>query len=264
MSIPGEPNEPDDTHEGEVVIPPSPSVELPKENWIDIARRAVKGGAGAIPFAGGVATEFVDALWKSPYQKKMDLFFVDLATRLLRLEGQVADIDDRLQDPLVMSLGLAAAREAGATASATKRTYLANALLNVIEDRNLWNGREDFANILMRLVVELTPTHVRLLELFTDPQSWGERHSVNFKATLSESNGRWLLRDLSATAFPELDQTAIGAALGDLESRHLLGAMAISGADSSTPTFDELIAGIPSDLGRALLDFITRNDGEDT
>jgi hypothetical protein len=256
--VPNESNEPNDVEvEGEIVEVSASEVELPKEGLADTVKRITKGAAGLVP-GGSFAAQFVDAVWKTPYQKNMDAFLLDFARRVVALEGRVDDLGSRLQSPILVSLGIEAARSAGSTASDEKRTYLANALLNVMEDRS-WDGESDLADILLRLIGELTMTHIRILELLTDPEAWGRRHGVDFRSQLQATeNGRWPIRGLISAAFPELSSATTGAALMDLESRHLLRILYGFDHDASMVDLNELMAGFPSELGLDLLRFIRR------
>lgn len=131
-----------------------------------------RASLAAVPIAGGAAVELFQAVTTRGRAERMDRWIQDVCDELERLRVSINTLH---QSPGFLDAIGPAARAAVETANAEKAEALRNAVLNstinpdVAADRNA---------ILLSILVGLTPTHLRLLQLFNDPPAWFAERSL--------------------------------------------------------------------------------------
>ena len=160
------------------------------------------GAISEVPLAGGVVSAFVGELWGDPLQKRQQTLFEEVLRRIARLE---TPLDPGLlhRDAVLTAVTIGA--QASFAADDEKIRYLANALMNVILDPT-WE--HDVAAAMLRLVDEMTASHIRILDLLCDPGKWAQRHGVQFRQV--PRGGSYYLRDTIEDAFAQVGEPLVG------------------------------------------------------
>lgn len=206
-----------------------------------------RAALGAIPIAGCAAVELFQTAISRGRAERVERWIQDVCGELERLQ---ISIDSLSQSPGFLDAIGPAARAAVETADEEKAQALRNAVVNstiapdVAADRNA---------VLLSILVGLTPTHLRLLQLFDNPVAWFQEQSLPFPVFAPGTQ-----RVLITRAFPDLnsDPVLLRRVAADLERQDLSRisldtTMSDSGLRDSRTTF----------LGAALLIFITAPEG---
>lgn len=229
----------------------------------DLARNTLLAAIGFVPGAP-VARLVIENLWGSAYNRRIETWIEMLLQRVLDVEDQVESIQAALESDEVAAVALVGLDGAVRAADDEKLYRLASALANVALNRKTWSGRVDHAQMLMRLLGELTSTEVSLLQLFGDPERWVSDHAQSF-AVVPSANGRIDVAGVLAFAYPELaTQEAVAySAIASLEARGLLDVYGIAEPDASFSSEDQFREGCASVVGRELLDFFRAQQQND-
>jgi hypothetical protein len=146
-------------------------VENPPEKSTsrEIVEKAVEGAVGMVPIVGSpLAAAFALAMGWS-YNKRMQLWFEDVAEAIRELQDAAEDwpaLEDLRENDVFVDAVVHASRAAQATHQEEKLRALRNGVLNSIApDAPSVDEQARF----FRLVDELTPSHLRLLNFLQDP-----------------------------------------------------------------------------------------------
>jgi hypothetical protein len=151
--------------------PPSRSAGL------EIAERVAEAALGSVPLVGSaLAVTFVTALgWR--LEERREKWFTELAEAVEELHQRMDGFDletltgdDRFTDAVV-----SATRTIEHTHQSEKIEALRNAVLN-----STFPGAPDADTqaIMMNLVDQFTPSHLRLVTLWDDPPGWFASHGI--------------------------------------------------------------------------------------
>lgn len=238
----------------------------PKASRLDTARDIAAGvGATALAATGApagavaaTALAALNTLVPSVVERQSLRFAEKTAERIALLE---ADLRELREDMVAASL-LQGAMAAARSASHTHLDYLANATARAATTED--EKDDDYAMMLLRLVGDVTATHIRVLQILDDPAC---------ALAAARRTGQWEYRSPDGFVYAELvdlvapdlatDPTRVRAVLGDLERLGLFG----EDADHSTVTVIDGGNASPDDerampksattmLGRALLEFV--------
>jgi hypothetical protein len=130
---------------------------------------ASKAGLSLLGPPGAIAAFVLDRLAGPVVRRRHDDWCADLHERVRKLEANKALTEDDLKGELFADAVIAASRAAAATSSQEKRDALRNAVLNVALKHA--PAEADIQQLLLRYVDELTPTHVQLLKVVSEPGS---------------------------------------------------------------------------------------------
>ena len=197
----------------------------------------------AVPVAGGAAVELFQAVTARGRAERMDRWIQDVCDELERLRVSIDTL--HLSPGFLDAIG-PAARAAVETADAEKAEALRNAVLNSTIDPDVAADRNA---ILLSILVGLTPTHLRLLQLFNDPPAWFAERSLPLP-TFSFGSQFGIIEK----AIPDLaaDPVLLNRAAADLNQEGL------STISLQTMMSDRgLLESRTTILGDALLRFIT-------
>lgn len=167
------------------LTPPSPTKA-------DAVIEGVKAGlSGPVGILG--------ALLKTPLEKRRDEWMRAVEEALLELQGRVDNfsIDSLSENELFISTIVQAAIGAQRTHAEEKRMALRNVVLNTAISPDLDATKVE---ILLGLLESLTPWHIKILDLFANPDDWTIRNNKTFPSTWY-MGGRDLVLEF---AFPEL------------------------------------------------------------
>ena len=214
----------------------------------EIAESVGEAGLSMVPFAGGpLAVAFKTAVgWR--VARRAEDFLAAVAQDLNDLHERVDDLDfEKLaDDPVFVDAVMTAARAAERTSQAEKISALRNAVVNSAGPDA---PDADTQAIFFGLVDRFTPSHLRMLAMWDDPQQWFADHGLTrptggfsasrtqtVEAGLEEMRGR---RDFYLLI------------AGELQSAQLLTA-SLSGMVSQAGLMNRLT----TDFGRQFLIFI--------
>ena len=151
------------------------TIEPPKEpsDAVLAAESLARGGISAVPLLGGLLVELFTGATTAGRLARQQKWMEDIseAVNRLVLEPRGLTMEDLATDDGFLNVIGAASRAAVETSDQVKLDALRNAVLN----STLGPDTEaDRRAILMDIVVSLTPTHIKLLELFREPSEWLE------------------------------------------------------------------------------------------
>jgi hypothetical protein len=224
--------------------------EMPSElnpKPVDRLRSLVLGAVGSVPVAGSVVSAVVAEIWQSPIQERVQAFLLQLEQRVDLLESTTEEIGrDAVLTAVVMG-----AREALA-ADAAKVRLLAQAVANVIGDQS-W--QHDETATLMRMIGDLTATHIKVLDLLNDPARWESRTGIRLAPVARDR--AYFQRDMISAALgdPEASDVALQVILQDLESLGFLNSVGLADENPSEAARD--LMAYPSPVGKRLIEFVT-------
>ena len=215
----------------------------------DIVHKVVKGGLGAIPFAGSLAAEFFDLVIKPPLSKRLDAWMESIAEGLKGLEEKVEGfrIEDLGQNEMFITTVMQATQSATRNHQKEKLEALRNAALNAA----LPNApEEDLQMIFLGYIDSLTTWHIHILKLFDNPMEWFKRNGKKFPELLFGG-----LENVLTSAYPELrgQRVFYDQVFKDLYEKGLINTEGLH----VTMTGGGLTAQRTSDMGKAFIRFIT-------
>ncbi len=216
---------------------------LPSQSDLSqVAEAVARAALSAIPFAGGAAVELLQFVANRGRAARMQRWIEEVSSELGRLGVEFESL--ATSDGFLDAIG-PATRAAVETASTEKIEALRNAVVNAATAPDYDADRHA---ILLDIVVRLTPTHIKLLKLFDDPQAWYDKAGRPVPQTLLGGQ-HLVVRD----AYPELanEETLLERVTGDLE-RERLSSIALKTMMSS----QGVLSGRTMPLGKELLGFI--------
>lgn len=147
----------------------------PEKTRSDLGHTVALAVLSSVPVGGGAIAALFEHVFSAPIEKRREEWLKRLSQTvdelLERVEGLTAE--DLSKNDRFISASLHASQIAARTHQAEKLTSLQNALANIA----LRDGNEDLESLYLRLVDELTPLHVRLLDFQSSPQSYVQKLS---------------------------------------------------------------------------------------
>jgi hypothetical protein len=143
----------------------------------EIAERIVEAGLGSVPVVGNaLAVTFVTVLnWR--LQERREKWLTELAEGLEDLSRRVdgLSLEDLAGNDLFIDAMVTATRTVEHTHQAEKIDALRNAVLNSVAPDA---PDADTQAIILNLVDQFTPSHLRLVTLWDDPPAWFASHGI--------------------------------------------------------------------------------------
>ncbi|MGC4864744.1 hypothetical protein ACLQ3B_04820 [Micromonospora sp. DT53] len=196
-----------------------------------------------VPVAGSALQVAFNELAGRRLADRRTRWLNDLAAKVHELEEQVGDFAQLIGEDAFMDAVTTAAQIADRTSRAEKLEVLRNAVVNSV----MPNAPDvDTQQLFFDMIDRFTPTHVRMLQLLSDPPGWFDRHGVPrpnssmgpktgiIEAGMPELAGR---RDL-------IDRYAGSLTTAGLINQSLTGMMTENGlwAPATTPLGVEFLA----------------------
>ncbi len=172
--------------------------EVPKPDWKDNTLAVIKIGASAIPVAGGPIVEglnFIDIRYL--LGKRLRAFCEDINERLVRLEqkGEGQSPEKLAANEAFITTLLHAIQATTRSHEKEKLRALRNAVLNSALSTA---PGEDMQLIFINLLDSMTASHIRMLMLLNNPES--------FLKDIIWDDDAFHVKKYIREAFPEMDQ----------------------------------------------------------
>lgn len=210
---------------------------------------AVKGAVGGVPVVGGLLGEVLGFVWTPALQTRQAEWFKRLGERVEQLEGEVADLRERLESQEVLTVVINAARAAAATHEEGKREALRNAVINTALQVE---PDEQIRLVFIRLIDRLTQGHLQLLALLDDPPKFfADQAAAPPEFSFSSS-----ISQLIQSAFPDWESDLYARLAGDLSQEGLADASGMN----TMMTAGGAMQPRSTPLGKRFLRFIAETD----
>jgi hypothetical protein len=226
---------------------------LPTRSKVDTARAVVAALVELDP--SGIASAGAALLKQflpTALERRTQEFLKLVAQRISELTETTRDLDERLAAATLAQGTLSAAR----SATEEHLEYLANATARAMLTSD--EREADHAMLLLRIAGDISASHVRLLEMYADPQKFGAKIGKSFE-WVQDKHGIYPLNQVPDSLDPEFaaNPSFVRAVYGDLDRLGLIG-------DDSDESMDRVIDGGSGDpptnmvttLGRELLAFV--------
>ena len=186
------------------------NLEIPKESSKNKAHSIVKGLFGAIPFAGGVASETFGLILSQPITKRREEWMQAVVDKLKYLEevSESFKIENLKENDEFVTFLIEASQIAFKTHQNEKLDYLKNSIVNYFGNQLEFDKKHSF----LRIIDELTPTHFIILKYISVNENYiaGSIKSYEF-----------LLKDYLKDN-PEIDKYYFRKCVRDLENASLI------------------------------------------
>ena len=222
--------------------------DIPEATLEDRLHTLAKAGIASIPVVGAAASELFTVILASPLEKRRVEWMNDVAECLKELEerGEL-NLEDLQNNETFITTVMQASQAAIRTHQTEKREALRNAVLNAALPHT---PEESLQQYFITLIDTFTVEHIRLLDLFKDPQTWFERNNVAPPQFLSAG-----LEDVITSAWPELKNQYefLNAVLEELKGKGFFA----GGGLRTTMTRHGLFEKRTTKMGNSFLEFIT-------
>jgi hypothetical protein len=150
----------------------------PKAGPGDAGYAIVKAGISMLPIAGAPASELFGLIVTPPLEKRRLEWMEKVGAGLKNLEQKMGVVLEELQDN---NKFIDAAMDATQIAIRTSQTEKLEALRNALLNAALPKSPEDSIQKMFFSFIDIfTVFHIKILELFQNPQKWFEKYSVPF------------------------------------------------------------------------------------
>jgi hypothetical protein len=180
----------------------------------DRLRTVASAAIGMVPIIGPALSGALEIAWPEVWRARVNRLFAEI-------DGKVAKLETwRVEQESVATVAALAAQQAVASDD-EKIIYLANAVANTARSEE-W--KHDAAAMLIRLVGELTATHIRVLRFLAAPEAWIKTSGVLLEQP--ERADGYHLSDTVELAFERAGEPIADVILilHDLQARSLLSA----------------------------------------
>jgi hypothetical protein len=226
--------------------------EINKPTAGDYTFALTKGGLGAIPIVGSIASELLGLLVTPPLEKRRQNWMTEVGTKLKELEeNNKIDLSTLADNEQFIDTVLVATTLALKTSEEEKIKAFKNAILNTAlgESADKTKGQ-----IFLNLLDSFTVWHIKILHLIDNPTKWFENAGQTPPSFYMGS-----LSSVLTTAFPPLSgqQELVDVIWRDL---HDNGFHNTSGL-MTTMSGNGLLANRTTQLGQEFLKFISSPNG---
>lgn len=134
----------------------------------DVIHTTIRATLGAIPYVGSAATEFFNAVIAPPILKRREIWMEEIAKALNQLESTIEGfkVEELSKNEEFISAIMHGTIIAMRTHQTEKIEILRDAVINVAIGRA---PRDDLQLMFLRFIDELTPYHLKILKLFSNP-----------------------------------------------------------------------------------------------
>ena len=169
----------------------------PKKTKKDAGHALTKSVLGAVPFLGSAAIELFSTIVTPPIESRRNSWMEEVGRALQKLIEKDDKLVERLQnDQDFVDTLLTASQLALQTSQQLKLSALKNAVINSTAQNSVDTATK---MMFMNIIDSLTDWHIRILDLFNDPNDWAMRNNHSFPSYQSAG-----LVNILESAFPEL------------------------------------------------------------
>ena len=152
---------------------------LPDRSAGDAAHAVAKAVAGMVPVAGSALTVLLETVLAPPLERRREKWFQMLGTAVEQLQQKVEGLS--LEALSGNEVFITVVAQATQVALRTHQDEKLNALQAAVMNAGVPNPpAEDLQLMYVRFVDELSPWHIRVLDLFSGPEQWMQRNSVQY------------------------------------------------------------------------------------
>lgn len=173
------------------------STYLSKKTAGDGAISFAKAVAGMIPIAGAPVTELLNLIVTPPLEKRRAEWFEEIGRHLREVEEHKGiALESLRENNEFIDITTQATQVALRTSQIEKKEALKNAILKAAtsEAPDL-----SLQQMFINYIDSFTVWHIKLLDLFSDPNRWAKRNNHNFHESMMGS-----LSSILEKAYPEL------------------------------------------------------------
>jgi hypothetical protein len=181
-----------------------------------VVRTAVLAGANLIPGAGSAVAVLIDAGWPDRWKQKVTTLLNELLVLVPELSERIESLSDR--DYVMLNVAARASTHAIDEHISTLAAACANAIAT-----DSWST--DVALSLLRIVSEMTPSHIKVLSFLADPTRWPDRLGCHPDGRYCDAYGNSGIDVLSTEWFVAQgwDRADITTIVSDLGARGFFG-----------------------------------------
>ncbi len=213
---------------------------------VDKTISIVKAVVNAIPVVGGPLGSLMSDFIPTELDKRRDALLLWLEKEFSRLENRIDN--ETINKPYFISLFLQSFKSAMATEEDEKLNCYKAIIINtaIIQNPNI-----DEMKIMLRVTDNLTPLHIKLLKIFTDPTIYLE-NNPEIKARFQNiSSGG--ISALTTMAFPGYSSDLVDVALKDLDSMGLTNGL----SGRAMMTVGGILSPRLTEFGKKYINFIS-------
>jgi len=224
---------------------------LPDRGTGDAAHAVVKAVAGMVPIAGSALTVLLETVLAPPLERRREKWFRMLGAAVEQLQQRVEGLSPEALSANEVFITVVA--QATQVALRTHQDEKLNALKAAVLNAGLPNPPADDLQLMyVRFLDELSPWHIRVLDLFSGPEQWMQRNGIQYPG--------WGMGGPSTViehCFPELrnQREFYEQIVRDLQSRGLVHQGQFL---NTTMTGRGMVEARTSGLANAFLAFIAR------
>ena len=136
-------------------------LEIPEENNKDKLYNLVRGGLGAIPFVGSIASETFGLILAAPISKRRNMWMEAVVEKLSEIENEQSGFINTLKEnDEFISFLLESSQIAFKTHQQEKLEILKNTIKNFFLDNTVEYDRK---YSFLKVIDEISPTHLKIL-----------------------------------------------------------------------------------------------------
>ncbi len=159
------------------------NLEIPKETVGDKTYSIVKGAIGSLPGFGSIAAETFGLILAQPITKRREKWMLTVVEELKKLERSIETfkIENLKDDDEFVTFLIETSQLAFKTHQEKKLEYLRNSISNYFSVQIDFDKKHSF----IRLIDDLTPTHINILQFILYNENHIIEHVNDFSALLS-------------------------------------------------------------------------------
>lgn len=214
----------------------------------DIAHSLVKGGLGAIPVVGSLATEIFGLIVTPPLEKRRAEWMNEIAAKLKELEeNKIINFEELQNNEQFIDVVLQATTLALRTSEKEKIKAFQNAVLNTASGDS---PDQTLSQIFLNQLDSFTTWHIKVLKFIDSPKLWFERAGKTPPSYMAGS-----ISAVIKEAFPELknQDDLLDLIWNDLSTA---GFHRTSGI-KTTMSGDGVLSERTTTIGKQFIEFIT-------
>jgi hypothetical protein len=219
---------------------------FPESGIRDSGRVALDAIVAGLPVVGGPAQVLMDFVMAPALARRQSRWFKQLGDVVIELQSRDEDFDiSTLSDNETFISAVSRATQiAFGTHQEEKLQYLKNCLVHLAINTSI----DDFVSQLMLTFVEqLSPEHVIVLQYFSDPSAWFDRHGIT-KPNIWSGTPMGIMEQ----ARIPIGGIALPIVMKDLNDKGL----ANTGSTSTQQLGESAWRGIATNLGNQFLQFV--------